>query len=108
MAPGSVPVTIPLSWTGLPMSRRRARIWRVARVRYRRLLRRLERETPEWMRWLTPWGSSLALHAALLLMLGVVVYTRGSGFWDRMGRAKPDRDIIGQLRDDLTALRASD
>jgi hypothetical protein len=90
---------------GLPMAKPRPRFVRVLRVRFRRLVRRWDRETPEWMRWLTPWGTSLALHALLLLALAIFVYVRTGG-------SGPDpslrSDLSAQLRDDLTALRASD
>jgi hypothetical protein len=87
------------------MPRTRPRIVRVARVRLRRLLRRWDRETPEWMRWLTPWGTSLALHALALLLLAAIVY--GSAIQADRGRAI-EVALPSQLRDDLTALKPSD
>jgi hypothetical protein len=86
------------------MPQRRPRLWRIARVRYRRLLRRFDRETPDWMRWLTPWGTSLALHALLLLLLAVIVYAGSAGRADRDGPT----GLSSQLVDDLTALKDSD
>ncbi len=56
------------------MRRRGPRALRVVRYRVRRFLRRLDRDTPEWLRWLTPWGVSLVFHSALLVVLGVFVY----------------------------------
>src|SRR4051794_3845377 len=62
-------------------ARSRPRFWRVVRVRYRLLVRRLNRETPDWMRWLTPWGTSLATHALLLLILGIWAVATSSDGW---------------------------
>jgi hypothetical protein len=55
------------------------------------------------MRWLTPWGTSLALHALLLLAFGVFVLVRNVHA-DRPA----DVALSSQLRDDITALQASD
>jgi hypothetical protein len=87
------------------MPRKSGRLWRVIRIRYRRGLRRLEQHTPEWMRWLTPWGTSLTLHAVGLLILGLL-YFAAERFPDHTG----DIDAVfgDQLIDDLTALRDSD
>src|SRR5689334_20678254 len=91
---------------GLPMHQRRPRVVRIVRVRLRRSLRRLAHDPPEWLRWLTPWGTSLALHALLLFLLAVYVYARAASW---IGESTTDRlEIAGQLRDDVTALKASD
>lgn len=87
------------------MPQQPSRFRRVVRVRYRRLLRRLDRDAPEWMRWLTPWGTSLALHALLLLGFGVFVLVHNV---QAERNVRPDVALSSQLRDDLTALRASD
>ena len=84
------------------MSHRRARAVRVLRVRYRRLLRRLDRRTPEWMQWLTPWGTSLALHSAVLLVFGVFLFIQSRG------PARGAHEFAAQLTDDLTSLGRSD
>ncbi len=62
----------------------------------RRFLRRADRETPEWVRWLTPWGTSVALHAAGLLLLAILV-TALSG--DDLAVSKVS--FAGQLGDDV-------
>src|SRR4051794_14972325 len=84
------------------MPRSRPRVLRVARVRFRLMMRRMERETPGWMRWLTPWGTSLALHALLIMVLAVLV----------TALAKEERSknapIFGQLTDDVTSANPSD
>lgn len=85
------------------MPRPRLRVVRIARIRLRRMARRLVRETPEWMRWLTPWGTSLALHALLIFLLAILVNV--------LGRDTPAGHIphfAGQLTDDVTSLRDSD
>jgi len=86
------------------MSQRRARgrARRILRARYRRALRRLDRRTPEWMQWLTPWGTSLALHSAVLLVFGVVLYIRSRP------PAREAPSIAAQLTEDLTSLGRSD
>ena len=57
------------------MSRKKGpRFWRVVRVRYRRAMARIDRNTPEWMQWITPYGTSLTLHGVILLILGFAVY----------------------------------
>ncbi len=84
------------------MARSRPRVLRIARVRFRRLMRTLDFDTPEWLRWLTPWGTSLALHALLLMFLAVLVNVIGH---DSKGEFPK---IIGQLSDDITSLNPSD
>lgn len=76
------------------------------RIRLRWSIRRLDRDSPEWLRWLTPWGTSLLFHLALLLLLGLVLYVRS--------RPEPATvafgaqfDRPGQLVDDLTTLAPS-
>jgi hypothetical protein len=70
------------------------------------MLRRLDRHTPEWMKWLTPWGTSLALHSLLLLGLALLVLARS------VGSSRRDVEIgfrfADQLREDLTALERAD
>ena len=84
------------------MPRSRPRILRIARVRVRRLARRLDRETPGWVKWLTPWGTSLALHALFLFLLAIVVNALGHE------PDPPSARFSGQLTDDLTSLRAAE
>jgi len=78
------------------------RVWRVARVRLRRWLRRLDRQPPDWLRWLTPWGTSLALHALLLLVLGLAVYANRD-FLVGEPSGDPRIALAAQLRDDVTS-----
>ena len=53
---------------------RRPRALRVARVRLRALARGWDRRRAGWVAWIAPWTTSLAVHAGLLLCLGIVVY----------------------------------
>src|SRR5262249_37418525 len=85
----------------------RSRLMRGIRVRYLLLLRRLGRETPGWMRWLTPWGTSLTVHGLGLLVLALLVRQFGHRV------EVPDAPSLQssfpqQLRDDLTSLVPSD
>jgi hypothetical protein len=86
------------------MPKPRSRAWRVTRITVRRWLRRLDRDAPEWMRWLTPWGSSLALHALVLFVLGVFVLVHARN----QRAAGAPLGFASQLREDLTALKPSD
>ena len=55
------------------MRRRRSRLARRIRVVLKRAARRLDRNTPEWARWFTPWLSSLSAHGVALLALALIV-----------------------------------
>lgn len=66
----------------------------------RRLLRRWDRRTPEWMRWLTPWGTSISVHALAILLLAILVLAQGE--------LNSTKELSFQLRDDLTSLAPSD
>lgn len=88
------------------MSRQTRPALRSLRIRVRWFLRRLDRETPDWMRWLTPWGVSLVVHAAAVAALGLLVYVNSEP-----SPRPPDLETVlgtGQLTDDLTTLRPSD
>src|SRR5215203_27923 len=61
--------------SGRLMPKKRSRLVRILRVRYRRALARLDRDSP-WMRTIPSWGSSVLLHAVALVLLAVVAYTR--------------------------------
>lgn len=71
-----------------------------------RWLRRFDRHPPAWVEQLTPWGTSLTLHALLLLVLAVAVLAEQRGpnrfAGELQGRFAP------QLVDDLTTLSPSD
>lgn len=85
------------------MSRSRPRVFRVARYHYLRFLRRLDRETPEWARWLTPYGTSLAIHAFGLLLLTIVVTALGVD-----EDKKTPAMFSGQLTDDISSSEMGD
>src|SRR3954468_11390914 len=61
--------------SGHLMRQKRPRLVRVLRVRYRRLLARLDRDSL-WLRWIPSWGSSVLLHAVALVLMAVFFYTR--------------------------------
>jgi Squalene-hopene cyclase C-terminal domain/Prenyltransferase and squalene oxidase repeat len=71
-------------------------------VRVRRALGRFGRQTPEWLKWITPWGTSLALHGLLVLALAVLVTALGEN------RATEPNRFRGQLIDDVTSGDPSD
>ncbi|MDB5351143.1 MAG: hypothetical protein JWN86_2390 [Planctomycetota bacterium] len=88
------------------MTRRSRGVFRSLRIRLRYQLRKLDRETPEWLRWLTPWGTSLVLHAAALAVLGLLVYVSSED-----GHARPALEsqlAANQLTEDLTSLKPAD
>ncbi|MBX6316358.1 MAG: hypothetical protein IRY99_26120, partial [Isosphaeraceae bacterium] len=86
------------------MPRQHRRLVRIVRVSVRRTLRRWDRDTPEWLRWLTPWGTSLSLHALLLLLLALIVYASAGRETDSAFEA----GLAAQLAEDLTAEKPSD
>ena len=87
------------------MARKRPRFVRIARVALRRLSRRLERGTPDWMKLVAPWATSLLAHAAVLLALGMVYYASAAD----QGRGREiTADIPQQLKEDVTAAVKSD
>lgn len=85
------------------MPQKRSRLVRILRVRYRRALVRLDRDSP-WLRTIPSWGSSVLLHAVALVLMAVVFYSRS--------REDDPRAIEGvfstQLAEDLTSLKDSD
>ncbi len=51
--------------------------------------------------WLTPWGTSVALHAVLLFVLALMLYVNT--------RPREEEPVFyGQLRDDLTTINRDD
>ncbi len=71
------------------------------RLRLRWIARGLDRRHPGWLAGLTPWGTSLALHSLLLLILGLVWFIH-------VQATARTPTIDGQLSDDLTSLGRSD
>lgn len=86
------------------MRRRPSRLVRIVRVRVKRFARRLDRQTPEWMRWLTPWGTSVSLHLAALLVLAIVVVANSGDSEQKV----IESTLPGQLVDDVTSLFPAD
>jgi hypothetical protein len=84
------------------MKRRPPRIVRLAVL----WLRRLDRHTPAWVQQLTPWGTSLTLHALVLLALAVAVLVEGKS--NTRGGAIEATLGTSQLVDDLTSLAAGE
>lgn len=73
---------------------------RLARVRLRRLLSRLDRTAPAWLSWLPSWGSSLLLHAVLLVVLATFYYATNRP----PDRADFDSQIVSMADQDFTSL----
>jgi len=80
------------------------RLVRVLRVKFRRVLKRLDRLAPFLMLWIPSWGTSLLLHAVGLLLLALYLYARAGGPKDHEIQAA----IPSQLTDDLLSLTPSD
>ncbi len=83
------------------MTHHRPRWKRVARVRFRRLLSRLDRLAPAWLTWLPSWGTSLLVHAVFLVILATVAYVSGE---DREPRVDFDSAIVRLADEDFTSL----
>ncbi len=87
------------------MTRRPRGAIRSLRIRVRWYLRRLDRETPDWLRWLTPWGTSLVLHGAALAILGLLVYANT----EQLKAPSFESQLpANQLIDDLTSMIQAD
>ncbi len=84
------------------MPRRPRRSLRSLRVRIRWSLRRLDRETPEWMRWLTPFVWSLLFHGILVTGLGLLALSATGP--PASPTIDSDFQPVGQLSDDLISL----
>lgn len=75
------------------------------RVRLRRALARLDRRAPAWIAWLPSWGTSLLLHAVVLVILATVFFVAGP----RPRRADEfDSAIVSLANEDLTTLTPAD
>jgi Squalene-hopene cyclase C-terminal domain/Prenyltransferase and squalene oxidase repeat len=82
----------------------RSRWRRVARVRLRRLLSRIDRTAPLWLIWLPSWGTSLLLHTVVLIVLAISVYVSG-----RQSKNEDfDTSIISLADRDVDSLVAAD
>lgn len=81
--------------------------WHALVLRGRWWLRRLDRETPDWMQWLTPWGTSLVLHVALLLLFAFALFVKPDAGAESTNL---DGRFMGadQLTDDITSLSPDD
>ncbi len=82
------------------MHPKRSRLLRVARVRFRRLVRRLDRLAPGLLLWLPSWGTSLLLHAIALVLLALYFYVHAGSRNEVVIQAS----LPSQLTDDVTSL----
>ena len=87
------------------MTQKRPRLERILRVRWRLLLRRLERISPMLLAWIPSWGTSLLLHGLAILILALYLYVHSGG-----QRAGTFQGALSnqQLTEDLTSLFDSD
>ena len=87
------------------MPQKRPRLGRILRVRWRLLLRRLERMSPLLLAWIPSWGTSLLVHGLAVLLLALYVYVHSGG-----QRAGTFQGTLSnqQLTEDLTSLYDSD
>ncbi len=74
---------------------------RLARVRLRRLLSRLDRTAPAWLTWLPSWGSSVLIHALLLVILATYFYASNR---PRSSRDDLEGSIVSLADHDFTSL----
>ncbi|MFO0957601.1 MAG: prenyltransferase/squalene oxidase repeat-containing protein [Isosphaeraceae bacterium] len=81
------------------------RVLRIVRWRIRRFSSRLERHPPEWLNQLTPWMTSLSVHALILMLLGFGVLASTGDSKDGELVASLPTD---QLIEDITALQPAD
>jgi hypothetical protein len=86
------------------MRRQRSRTWRLARARAWLLARRISRLDRRWLHGVPSWGTSLGLHAIVLLALALIVLQGDSG------RHQPaiELGIPGNLTDSLDSLLPAD
>lgn len=83
------------------------RFWRILRVRGRRFLARFDRRAAIVLAWVPSWGTSLLLHALLILMLGLYFYARSS--WNNHdGDIRAEFPPASQLRDNVVSVMPSD
>ncbi|MDR3632267.1 MAG: terpene cyclase/mutase family protein [Isosphaeraceae bacterium] len=77
------------------------------KLRGRRLIARLDRRAAILLYWVPSWGTSLLLHAAFLLLLGLYVYAHSS-WGGRDAEIRAEFPPAAQLRDNAISLSRSD
>ncbi len=87
------------------LRRDQSRWKRVLRVRLRRGLARFDRKAPRWIAWLPSWGTSLLIHAVVLVILATAFFVSGA--------TSPriddfDSSIVSLADEDLQSLVAAD
>ena len=87
------------------LRRDQARWQRVLRVRLRRALTRWDRRAPVWIGWLPSWGTSLLLHAVVLVILATAFFVTGASPREA---ADFDSAIISLAQADLNSLVPAD
>ncbi len=87
------------------LRRNQARWQRVLRVRSRRVFARMERRAPVWLGWLPSWGTSLLIHAVVLVILATAFYVSGASKPEHEGF---DSAIVSLAEADLQSLTPSD
>ncbi len=87
------------------LRRDQARWRRVLRVRLRRTLARFDRRAPVWIGWLPSWGTSLLLHAVVLVILATAFFVSGAS-----PRPTDDFDsaIVSLANEDVRSLIPAD
>jgi hypothetical protein len=90
------------------MRTKSSRFRRIVRVRLRRLVRGLDRRLPAWAHDFGPWGTSVLLHALLLLILALILYARSGRGDEEPAVIEANTLLAGQLTEDLTSLAPSD
>ncbi|WZO97607.1 prenyltransferase/squalene oxidase repeat-containing protein [Isosphaeraceae bacterium EP7] len=86
------------------MRRQRSRTWRLVRARGWLLARRLNHLDRRWLHGIPSWGTSLALHAVVLMALALIVLQNDGG------RREPAMELgfPGTLTDSLDSLLPAD
>lgn len=88
------------------MRKKRSRFVRKLRIRTRWVLARFERLSPLWTDWLPSWGTSLAIHGLLLLMMALIYTQSGQGS-DRSG-ARLESSLGDPLGEEVVSLISAD
>lgn len=86
------------------MPHKRPRLLRILRIRFRRLVARLDRAAPALLLWVPSWGTSLLIHGVAILLLALYLYARSGGSREHEFQGA----IASQLTEDLTSLRPAD